>query len=247
MPGILIRVVPLAILLFFGLRYLLLSIRPNLFEIDYLKLDERRENLADKMDYLKIKAGLKPKPVPPPAAPMQIIREEGVKVYFEYGDFKAVYNKGAGLSNIFLVISLFPELHAKQRFAEGLMGVIALKEASRLKPKYPGILMPRGFKGHIDDEDVEKYYLIYPPVKAERLKNELKEAHKTLFNSHERIHMQFKGQLLEYEYGTVNGKKIHNPLKAKVLYLQSAQLIHAYNNEKPPTEDSLVMEKPLIQ
>lgn len=246
MPGLLIRIIPLAVLLFFGVRYLLLALRPNLFKIDYFKLDERREAVADKIDYLKVKAGIKPKPAAEPVAPVQTVREEDGAVHFEYRDIKVSYVKDAALSNIFLVVSLYPELRAQNRFAEGLMGVITLKEAKRLTAKYPEILTPRGVSGRIDEDDLEKYYLIYPPAKAAGIKAELEEAHKALFNYHERIHMQLKGQLLKFKTGYVNGKKVAMPTGNQVLYLQSVQLIHAYNTEKILEDGSLEMEKPLI-
>lgn len=245
MPALLIRILPLAILLFFGLRYLLLSIRPHLFKIDYLKLDERREAVIDKIDGLKIKTGFKPKP-PPPEIPVQIVRDEGHAVYFEYNNISVTYKKDGAVSNIFLMVSIYPEMHTKNRFAEGLTGVITLKNAARLKQKYPGILTPRGLRSHIDDEDVEKYYLIYPPAKADKIKMQLNEARKAMFNSYERIHMQLKGQLLEYDVGFVNGRQVQAPIQAKVLYLQYVQLIQAYNTEKPPSDDELTMANPLM-
>lgn len=246
MPALLIRIIPLAVLLFFGLRYLLLSLRPNLFKIDYFKLDERREAVLDKIDYLKMKTGFKPKPPAPPEIPVQVVRDDGHEVYFEYQQISVTYKKAGALSNIFLMVSLHPELHANNRFAEGMAGVITLKNAARLKQKYPDILAPRGLRSHIDEEDQEKYYLIYPPHKAAQIKAGLKEAHRALFNSHERIHMQLKGQLLEYKSGLVNGKPVKTPIKAKVLYLQYAQLINAYNTAKPPVDDELEMENSLV-
>ena len=241
MPALLIRIIPLAILLFLGLRYLILSVRPHFFKIDYLKLDEHREAVIDKIDYLKVKTGFKPKPPTPTEAPVQIIRDEGSSVYFEYQDINVNFRKDAALSNIFMVISLFPELHAKNRFAEGLVSVITLKNAARLKQKYPDILTPRGVRSHIDEDDLEKFFLIYPPNKAEKIKAELKEAHKALFNSHERIHMQLKGQLLKYEKGFVKGIPVERPITANVVYLQYAQLIQAYNAEKPTEDDAMEM------
>lgn len=244
MPALLIRIIPLAALLFFGLRYLLLSIRPNLFKIDYFKLDERREALIDKMNYLKIKTGFKPKPSPsPPPTAVQVVRDEGQTVYFEYEHIRVRYKKAAALSNIFLVVSLYPELHAKNRFAEGLAGIITLKNAALLKQKYPAILAPRGLKSRIDEEDVEKYYLLYPPKKAAQIKAQLKEAHQALFNSHERLHMQLKGQLLEYKNGFVNGEPVRGNFRAKVLYIQYVQLIEAYNMPQFHEEEKLEMQK----
>lgn len=248
MPSLLIRIIPLAILLFFGIRYFLLSLRPNLFKIDYFKLDEQREALANKIDHLKIKARLKPKPGQESAslANKQTVREENGVVHFEYHNIKIEYEKDAGLSNIFLIVSLFPELHAHNRFAEGLAGVISLKEAKRLASQYADILSPRGLRGRINEADTEKYFLIYPPSKAAALKAELKEARRALFNLPERVHMQFKGQLLKYKAGYVNGQLIDSPIKANVLYLQYVQLIHAYNTDTPSPNDGLEMEKPLM-
>lgn len=247
MPALLIRIIPLAALLFFGLRYLLLSIRPNLFKIDYFKLDERREALIDKMDYLKIKTGFKSKPLSaPPQTPVQVVRDEGHTVYFEYEHIRVIYKKAGALSNIFLVVSLYPELHAKSRFAEGLAGLITLKNAALLKQKYPDILTPRGLKSRIDEEDVEKYYLLYPPGKAAQIKTQLKEAHKMVFNTQERIHLQLKGQLLEYKSGFVHGESVRGNFRAKVLYIQQVQLLEAYNMPKFHEEEKLEMRKGLL-
>lgn len=224
----------------------MLSIRPNLFKIDYFKLDERREAVIDKIDHLKIKTGFKPKPPQPPVTPIQVVRDDGDTVYFEYDNINVTYKKDGVLSNIFLVVSLYPELHAKSRFAEGMTGIITLKNTARLKQKYAEMLTPRGLRSHIDDEYVEKYYLIYPPNKAAQIKAQLKEAHKALFNSHERIHMQLKGRLLEYKTGSVNGKPVQTSINAKVLYVQYAQLIDAYNTPKPPANDELEMSSSLV-
>lgn len=246
MLSLFVRIIPLAALLFFGLRYLLLSLRPNLFKIDYFKLDEHREAVIDKIDHLKIKTGFKPKPVYSQPSPVQVVRDDGNTIHFEYNHVSVTYKKANALSNIFLIVSLYPELHAKNRFAEGLIGIITLKNAACLKQKYANILMPRGLRGHIDEDDMEKYYLIYPPGKAAQIKARLKEAHKLLFNSHERIHVQLKGQLLEYEKGFINGNPVLTAINAKVLYVQYVQLIEAYNTQKLPLDEELEMSNLLV-
>lgn len=240
MPAFLIRILPLAILLFLGLRYFLIALKPRMFKIDYFMIDEAKETLLNKMEYLKLKIGFKEKPTPEPEQ-FPPVQDNGYTVQFRHADVKVKYRKGEAMSNIFLVISLLPELHAQNRFAEGRAGLITLKNAARLKQKYPELLTPRGLRAHIDDEDVEKYYLLYPPQKAAILKASLKETHKAMFNGTERIHIQLKGQMLEYQEGWIADAPLQTPITAKLLYLEQAVLIQAYNTAKPPADEDLAM------
>lgn len=245
MPGLFIRIIPFVILFIFAFRFFLLSLWPNLFKPDYGKIDDKREEIFDKIQALKDKAKIKPKAKtqPEPWSMPQKVTDEGATILYEFGDIKVRYTKTFLISNIFMVVSLYPKLHAKSRFAEGRCGLITLKNAQRLKQKYPGLMTPRGFKSRVDDEDVEQYYLIYAVPAAEKLKDKLEMAHKDMFNTQERIHIQIKGILLEYKEGWVNGHPVKNPIEAQVLYLQFAELIHAYNTDKVPSDEMLVMEK----